>query len=809
VQTLTNSNGDYTISNLPEGTGYIVTPTKTGLTFTPPQAGGDLFTDRTFDFTAVQLRYSINVHVETTAIPSGTTKLGDAQNAAFLPPAPTGPFPLRGVTITITGNGGAVSTTNFDGNLSQGGLLPGDYTITPSKAGYTFNPPSASATITAQNVNQNFTGSSPGLDGLTGRITFDFLGSIKSMNANGSGETVVIGVNRFTSFSEPSVTSDGLKINGVSATPSSIFTANTDGTGRVNIRRASGLHSPAWSPNGSKIAFVDSVSQTLRTMNSNGTNVATVTSNCIDPDWASDNTNIVCVRDRSLLMTQSGTLFTSPFNLSSPKFSPDGSKIALINGGAIEVMNSNGSGRTTIIPRDTFGSRTNLDVAWSPDGARLAYVQKTCGGTGQCIKKAHSDLAVADSNQQDPLTIDDDFAGTTIDWSLSPGFPTNAGSNVTVGTGGANIRFPAVGNAGITNIIPISPASAGQLPNGFVVGGQAFDISTTASFTPLITVCITMPIGTTLDQFTHTFLLHNENGVLVDRTTMRNFAILQICGQVASLSPFVVAEQVDPSLPSITGIGSGREWRSDDDVAVHLSGAEDRTTTTDVDGQFVFADLTEGANYNVQPKLPGLIFTEYSQDLLNLSGENTLVFTGTQGAFDIGGRVTDVDGNGLGGITISLVGTETDQTVTDANGDYAFNDLPVDGNYVVTPSGGPFGPAEIPVSALISDINDANFVQLVLATADVSIGGRVTASNGRGIANARVVFADSQGDTRSAYTNSFGYYRVFGLTAGQAYDVDVSSKGYEFTPLSLFAVDSIDNFDIIGTINRSGRRVVR
>ena len=52
--------------------------------------------------------------------------------------------------------------------------------------------------------------------------------------------------------------------------------------------------------------------------------------------------------------------------------------------------------------------------------------------------------------------------------------------------------------------------------------------------------------------------------------------------------------------------------------------------------------------------------------------------------FSITGRITRV-GASLGGVTVNLSGTVTVSTVTDANGNYQFSNLPAGGNYTVTP----------------------------------------------------------------------------------------------------------------------------
>ncbi|MDQ4120967.1 MAG: carboxypeptidase-like regulatory domain-containing protein [Acidobacteriota bacterium] len=66
--------------------------------------------------------------------------------------------------------------------------------------------------------------------------------------------------------------------------------------------------------------------------------------------------------------------------------------------------------------------------------------------------------------------------------------------------------------------------------------------------------------------------------------------------------------------------------------------------------------------------------------------------------------------------------------------------------------------------------------------ATVTIGGRVLATNGRVVWNARVLLTYSNGETRAAVTNSFGYYQFKDVTTGQTYVLSVSHKRYNFDP---------------------------
>ncbi|MCY7345041.1 MAG: carboxypeptidase regulatory-like domain-containing protein, partial [Pyrinomonadaceae bacterium] len=71
---------------------------------------------------------------------------------------------------------------------------------------------------------------------------------------------------------------------------------------------------------------------------------------------------------------------------------------------------------------------------------------------------------------------------------------------------------------------------------------------------------------------------------------------------------------------------------------------------------------------------------------------------------------------------------------------------------------------------------------LAPTAANIAIGGRVFAGKGRGLSNAFVVLTDMNGASRTAATNSFGYYRFDEVAAGETYILNVRSKRFRFAP---------------------------
>ncbi|MFY9327929.1 MAG: carboxypeptidase regulatory-like domain-containing protein [Georgfuchsia sp.] len=132
---VTGAGGAYTISGLLPGS-YTVTPSLTGFTFVPTDKAVTIVaansTANDFVATAIPVPHSISGKV------SGDTS--------------------SGVTITVTGTATATATTDASGNYSVSGLFDGDYTVTPSKTGYTFTPSGSAVTMSGANVTgKNFT----------------------------------------------------------------------------------------------------------------------------------------------------------------------------------------------------------------------------------------------------------------------------------------------------------------------------------------------------------------------------------------------------------------------------------------------------------------------------------------------------------------------------------------------------------------------------------------------------------------------------------------------------------------------------
>lgn len=84
---------------------------------------------------------------------------------------------------------------------------------------------------------------------------------------------------------------------------------------------------------------------------------------------------------------------------------------------------------------------------------------------------------------------------------------------------------------------------------------------------------------------------------------------------------------------------------------------------------------------------------------------------------------------------------------------------------------------------------------IITTAASATIGGRVTASKGRGLSRASVVLTGLDGQTRYALTNSRGYFSFSDVESGMSYIVDVRSKRYTFASRSVFVTEDLVDID--------------
>ncbi|MFI5107226.1 MAG: N,N-dimethylformamidase beta subunit family domain-containing protein [Terriglobales bacterium] len=150
-----DASGNYSFGGLNNGT-YTVTPSNTGFKYTPAS--------QTVTINGANLP-GVNFAGVATYSVSGT-----------ISPAAMG----SGATVALSGAATATTTADASGNYTFTGLLNGAYTVTPSKAGFTFTPANQAATINSASLTGvNFSA-----------VTYSVSGTISG--TGGSGATVTV-----------------------------------------------------------------------------------------------------------------------------------------------------------------------------------------------------------------------------------------------------------------------------------------------------------------------------------------------------------------------------------------------------------------------------------------------------------------------------------------------------------------------------------------------------------------------------------------------------------------------------------------
>ncbi len=222
-------------------------------------------------------------------------------------------------------------------------------------------------------------------------------------------------------------------------------------------------------------------------------------------------------------------------------------------------------------------------------------------------------------------------------------------------------------------------------------------------------------------------------------------------------------------------------------LQVFLSGTSGAMAITDADGGFRFPNLSAGGNYVVSLGFFGglMTFTPESYTFNNLRANQTANFTRTATqVYGISGRIIDANGMGIPGVSVELPGSTVSPTSTDYQGYYVWTSVPKNKDYTVTPSTPllSFTPASVSFPNLSAN-QVANFSG---APAIVDVKGRVTDGT-KGLQGVSVrIDKNGGGDTKTAVTDTDGYYTFNSLVAGNLYTFTASKTGYVFTPASQF-----------------------
>ncbi len=601
--TRTDSQGFYALVSLPAGD-YTVTPNKFDSTgrhylYTPTSR---TFTGLNSDQTAADFTGTQVFDIKGQVTSSSVAGLG-----------------IFDVTVTLSGAASATATTDADGNYSFQDLLFGDYTVTPGKAGFTFNPVNRSfISLSADQFGAGFTTASGSFFTVSGRVAdagnaaisnvtiavlsspqhgLRILSTLTDANGNYSIPNLQAGGNYNFTPAKPilSFTPQSPTLNNLSANQTLNFTAtqatglvgkiafvkdfvdiyvmNADGTNEQSIltgstgsNQCSGDGGPQWSPDGARLAFSQcgtDFNADLYTMNADGTGLQRLTN--------------------------------APFLDVFPSWSPDGTRLTFSygdcssNGFIPEIFAINAAG--TIRSRLTNNLGFDAFSDWSPGGSTIVFAS---GAQGDCSgSDANIYVMDTDGGHQTKLT-------NGIPLGLAPAYSPD-GFKI------AYVRevFDPVRNVFSQNLYVMNADGTGQTKIGpdFSEAGNGGKPTWSPDGTRI------MFSGSLLGfNGSNQFFVINADGTgLVQITT----------GTAFRESP---AWQHYSISGHVTGNTNGVP------VTMALAGTLTRVTETDVNGNYVFGNLAPGGNYSVSPVSTAFTFNPAKTDVSNLTGNQIANF---------------------------------------------------------------------------------------------------------------------------------------------------------------------------------------
>ncbi len=696
-----------------------------------------------------------------------------------------------GTLVALSGPANATITADTSGNFNFAGLTNGVYTITPSKAGFSFNPPNQTVTINGANITAaNFTATSLPTFSVAGAITPPASGSGATLSltstseggtnatvtADGSGNyafpSVLNGVYTLTpsksgsTFLPPSqtVTVNGANVSGINFTASAVPTYSISGTisgavlSGVTLTLAgassatttsdlSGNYTFAGLSNGSYSITPGKTGYTFAPANQPATvNSANVSSINFTSQAVVQTAALILDANVSVLGAKATTVTSPSFSTSA------GNEILLafvaadyLGGTNSSVTGVTGAGLTWALVLRTNAQSGSSEIwrAFAP--LPLSNVSVTATLSQSVV----SSISVLSFTGADTTGTNGSGAiGATKSASAASGAPT--ASLVTTRN---NSWVFAVGND-FDNAIARTPGANQALVQQYLTSaGDTYWVQKQISTTPLSGTTVTI----------------NDTAPTGDRY---NLSVVEILPTTAP----------PPPTYSISGTVSGAVASG---VTINLTGTSSATATTDGAGNYSFVGLSNG-NYTVTPNKTGFTFTPPNL-AVTVSSANTTAQNFTAVAvptFSISGTVS---GSIASGVTITLAGTSTGTTTTDASGNYSFAGLS-NGSYTTIPSksGYTFTPSSQGVNITGANVSAVNFTSAVAPAWGIS-GSLTPASLTTG-----ATVSLSGTSTATATADASGNYSFSNLQVG-SYTVTPSKSGVTFTPASQTLSLSVGN----------------
>jgi len=874
TSTTANTSGNYTFTGLVNGT-YTVTPSKTGYSFSPANQSVSISgaNATSINFTATALpTFSVSGAITPTSGGSGATvtltstggggssttvtadtsgnytfpsvlngtytatvaKVGFTFSPASQPVTVNGanvpgvnftatPIPTytisgtvsgavaSGVSIALSGTASGSTTTDASGNYSFAGLSNGTYTVTPSKAGYTFSPPNQTVPVNGANApGISFTATLIPTYTISGTVSGAVASGVSvalSGASNGSTTTDASGNYSFAGLSNGTYTVTPSKAGFTFSPPNQTVTVSNANPPSVNFTSQAAAPALAIDASvsvlGAKAAAV--TSPAFSTLSANELLLAFVATDYL----GGTNTTVTSMSGAGLTWTlvlrtnaQSGTAeiwrafaaapltgVTVTANLSQSVVS----SITVLSFTGVDATGTGGSGAigatksasassgaptatltTTRNNSWVFGVGSDFDnaIARTP-GAGQSLVQQylTAAGDTYWVQKQNSTTPLSGTS----VTIND-TAPTTDRYNLS--------------------------------IVEVLPASAPPPPtysiSGTVSGAIAAGVTINLTGTSTAT-------ATTDSSGNYTFA-GLSNGTYTVTPSKSGYSFSPSSQPVTVNGASVPGQSfTSTAIPtfSISGSVSGAIVSG---VAVSLTGTATAGTTTDGSGNFTFSGLSNGP-YTVTPSASGFTFTPSSQGV-SVSGSNItgVAFTSAVApTWSISGNITPTTLSA--GATVKLTGGATASATVDSSGNYSFTNLQ-SGTYQITPTkaGVTFTPTSQTVSVNVGNATGVNFTaQTATGTGALAIDVNVSQDGTQSTTIASPAFSTKAGSELLLAFITTDYLggtntTVTGVSGGGlTWALAVRANGQSGTSeiWRAFAPSALSNVTVTATISQS------
>jgi hypothetical protein len=688
-----------------------------------------------------------------------TAPTGDRYNLSIVEVLPaTGPPPptysisgtvsgaiVSGVTVALSGTSTKSTTTDAFGNYSFTGLSNGGYTVTPSKAGFAFTPASQSATVNNANVPPiNFTSAAVPTYTISGTVSGAIVSGVTvalSGTSTASTTTDASGNYSFTGLSNGGYTVTPSK-SGYTFTPANqsvtINNANTppvNFTSQVVVAPPTPVIDAKVSTNGTQALTI--ASPAFTTASANELLLAFVATDYL----SGANTTVTGVSGGGLTWAlvvrsnvQSGsseiwrafaTVPLSNVTVTATLSQSVVSSITVMSFAGVDTSGTNGSG--------AIGLAKSASAASGAPTASLTTTRNYSWvfGVGSDFDNAIARVPGASQALVNQFLTP---AGDTY-WVQMQNAPTPvSGTSVSI-----NDTAPTADRYNLS-IVEVLPTTAPPPPtylisgtvSGAIVSGVTINLTGTSTGT-----------ATTDTMGNYNFAGLSNGGYTV--TPSRTGYAFTPANQPVTVSNASVPGRnfTSAAVPtySISGSVSGAIATG---VTLTLTGTSTGSTTTDASGNYSFPGLSNG-NYMVTPSTMGYTFSPPSQGV-TVNGANVPAISFTSGVaqtFSISGTISPA--SLAVGATITLSGTSTGTTTTDASGNYTFSNRPA-GTYTVTPSksGLSFTPISQNVSLTVGNATSVNFTaQAISASGTLAMDANVSTNGVQATTIASAAFSTS------------------------------------------------------------------